>query len=112
MPFVGRAGKLLETLLGEIGLARGDVFIANVLKCLRYNAPVQLGDGSWERIGRLVRSRYDGDVMYDGFERGVLAASSCRSDGMRRRSPGVRVYRLSVRIGQEGAARVRGRASS
>ena len=24
---------------------------------------VQLGDGSWERIGRLVRSRYDGEVM-------------------------------------------------
>jgi uracil-DNA glycosylase family 4 len=33
LPFVGRAGKLLETLLGEIGLARADVFIANVLKC-------------------------------------------------------------------------------
>jgi uracil-DNA glycosylase len=63
VPFVGRAGKLLEQLLQEIGLARSEVFIANVLKCLRYNAPVQLGDGSWERIGRLVRSRYDGDVM-------------------------------------------------
>jgi uracil-DNA glycosylase len=63
VPFVGRAGKLLEQLLGEIGLARSEVFIANVLKCLRYNAPVQLGDGSWERVGRLVRSRYDGDVM-------------------------------------------------
>jgi uracil-DNA glycosylase len=33
LPFVGRAGKLLETLLGEIGLQRKDVFIANVLKC-------------------------------------------------------------------------------
>jgi len=33
LPFVGRAGKLLDTLLGEIGLARSDVFIANVLKC-------------------------------------------------------------------------------
>ena len=32
-PFVGQAGKLLETLLGEIGLARADVFIANVLLC-------------------------------------------------------------------------------
>jgi uracil-DNA glycosylase len=63
VPFVGRAGKLLETLLGEIGLERTDVFIANTLKCLRYNALVQLGDGSWERIGRLVRSKYDGDVM-------------------------------------------------
>jgi uracil-DNA glycosylase len=33
VPFVGRAGKLLGTLLEEIGLERADVFIANVLKC-------------------------------------------------------------------------------
>ncbi len=33
VPFVGAAGKLLERLLGEIGLARADVFIANTLKC-------------------------------------------------------------------------------
>jgi uracil-DNA glycosylase family 4 len=33
VPFVGRAGKLLETLLGEVGLQRDEVFIANVLKC-------------------------------------------------------------------------------
>jgi uracil-DNA glycosylase len=31
-PFVGAAGKLLDTLLGEIGMQREDVFIANVLK--------------------------------------------------------------------------------
>ncbi len=33
LPFVGQAGKLLDKLLGEIGLERGDVFIANTLKC-------------------------------------------------------------------------------
>src|SRR3954451_7528760 len=33
LPFVGQAGKLLDKLLGEIGRERGDVFIANVLKC-------------------------------------------------------------------------------
>jgi len=33
VPFVGRAGKLLEKLLEEIGLQRSDVFIANTLKC-------------------------------------------------------------------------------
>jgi uracil-DNA glycosylase family 4 len=33
LPFVGQAGRLLEQLLNEIGLTRGDVFIANVLKC-------------------------------------------------------------------------------
>jgi DNA polymerase len=32
-PFVGQAGKLLDKLLAEIGLARRDCFIANVLKC-------------------------------------------------------------------------------
>ena len=33
VPFVGQAGKLLETLLEEIGLTRDRVYIANVLKC-------------------------------------------------------------------------------
>ena len=33
VPFVGQAGKLLEKLLAGIGLARDDVYIANVLKC-------------------------------------------------------------------------------
>jgi uracil-DNA glycosylase len=32
-PFVGQAGKLLDKLLGGIGLSRGDVYIANVIKC-------------------------------------------------------------------------------
>ena len=32
VPFVGQAGKLLEQLLGGIGLSRADVYIANVLK--------------------------------------------------------------------------------
>ena len=32
LPFVGRAGKLLDQLLGEVGLQRADVFITNVLK--------------------------------------------------------------------------------
>ncbi|AQV94368.1 uracil-DNA glycosylase [Cupriavidus necator] len=33
-PFVGQAGKLLDNMLGALGLARGrNVFIANVLKC-------------------------------------------------------------------------------
>jgi uracil-DNA glycosylase family 4 len=33
VPFVGRAGKLLDELLAEQGIERSDVFIANVLKC-------------------------------------------------------------------------------
>ncbi len=62
-PFVGRAGQLLNAMLFAIGLKREEVYIANVLKCLRYDALVQLGDGRWERIGRIVRQRYDGEVM-------------------------------------------------
>ncbi|MCK4320222.1 uracil-DNA glycosylase, partial [Candidatus Bathyarchaeota archaeon] len=31
--FVGAAGKLLDELLSEIGLSRGDIYIANLLKC-------------------------------------------------------------------------------
>ncbi|MDF2752574.1 MAG: uracil-DNA glycosylase [Gaiellaceae bacterium] len=33
VPFVGQAGKLLDKLLGGIGLERSEVYIANVLKC-------------------------------------------------------------------------------
>src|SRR4051794_22527820 len=33
LPFVGQAGKLLDKLLGEIGLDRKEVFVANTLKC-------------------------------------------------------------------------------
>ena len=32
-PFVGRAGKLLDAMLAAIGLERGDVYIANIVKC-------------------------------------------------------------------------------
>jgi len=33
LPFVGRAGHLLTAMLFALGLARDDVYIANVLKC-------------------------------------------------------------------------------
>ncbi len=32
-PFVGRAGQLLNEMLAAVGLQRGDIFIANILKC-------------------------------------------------------------------------------
>jgi DNA polymerase len=32
-PFVGAAGQLLTRMLGEIGMTRDEVYIANVLKC-------------------------------------------------------------------------------
>jgi uracil-DNA glycosylase family 4 len=102
VPFVGPSGQLLNRLLEGIGLRRQDVYITNVVRCLRYNALVQLGDGSWERIGRLVRSRYDGTVM-SVDERGRL---------VRRRvtgwyaSPlaGRRVFRLTYRSAKHAGA--------
>ncbi len=33
LPFVGQAGKLLDSLLGKIGMERKQVWICNVLKC-------------------------------------------------------------------------------
>lgn len=32
LPFVGRAGRLLNELLGEVGLSRPDVYITNIVK--------------------------------------------------------------------------------
>ena len=105
LPFVGQAGRLLDQLLHEIGLERSEVFVANVLKCLRYNAQVQLGDGSWERISRLVRSRYDGDVM-SVAEDGTLVprkVTGWHATPLAGRS----VYRLTYRSSKHvGAGRV------
>lgn len=33
VPFVGQAGKLLDTLLQNVGLLREEVYVTNVLKC-------------------------------------------------------------------------------
>ena len=33
VPFVGRAGKLLDDMLAMFGLSRKDVYIANIVKC-------------------------------------------------------------------------------
>jgi DNA polymerase len=33
LPFVGRAGRLLDELLAEVGLTRKDVFVTNLTKC-------------------------------------------------------------------------------
>jgi DNA polymerase len=32
-PFVGKAGEVLNELLDSVGLKRGEVYIANILKC-------------------------------------------------------------------------------
>jgi len=62
-PFVGRAGKLLDNMIASMGLKREDVYIANICKCLRYNAMVLLENGTYERISKLVATKYNGRVM-------------------------------------------------
>jgi uracil-DNA glycosylase len=57
IPFVGRAGKLLDKLLEEIGLSRAEVFVCNTLKCRppgnRDPLPVEL-DNCQEYLHRQV----------------------------------------------------------
>jgi DNA polymerase len=33
LPFVGRSGRLLDRLLGELGLSRDDVYVTNLVRC-------------------------------------------------------------------------------
>jgi uracil-DNA glycosylase len=60
-PFVGRSGKLLRAMIQAIGLSE-KCFIANICKCLKYDSKVQLADGSWKKIGHIVRDKYSGLV--------------------------------------------------
>jgi len=46
VPFVGRAGTILDSLLADIGLERDDVFITNIVKC----RPPKNRDPSHEEI--------------------------------------------------------------
>jgi DNA polymerase len=62
-PFVGQAGKLLDRLLGGIGLSREGVFVANVLKCRPPGnrdplpAEIQACEGHLHRQISLIRPR-------------------------------------------------------
>lgn len=46
IPFVGRAGSILDGLLEGIGVARGEVFITNIVKC----RPPKNRDPTYEEI--------------------------------------------------------------
>lgn len=72
-PFVGKAGELLNRMIEAMKLSRPDTYIANTVCCLRYNAPVQLENGSWERIGRLVTQKYSGKVLSIDSEDRIVA---------------------------------------
>jgi DNA polymerase len=56
-PFVGRAGRLLNNLIGRLGLGRGEVYICNVLKCRPPNnrdpEPAEVGACKEYLLGQL-----------------------------------------------------------
>jgi uracil-DNA glycosylase family 4 len=43
-PFVGRAGQLLDKMIGAMGISRSQVFIANIVKCRPPNNRVPAPD--------------------------------------------------------------------
>jgi uracil-DNA glycosylase len=100
LAFVGKAGQLLTKIIEAIGLKREDVWIGNVLKCLKYSTLVQLEDGSWERIGRLVAARYGGRVM-SVDEAGRLVPKRVTA-WHRSALDGRRVFKLSYRSSRRG----------
>jgi len=57
-PFVGRAGGLLDKMIAAMGLSRGQVFIANILKCRppsnRTPAPEEVA-ACWDYLMRQIR---------------------------------------------------------
>ena len=74
-PFVGRAGKLLDAMLAAIGLGRGDVYIANIVKC----RPPRNRDPPHRRDHRLLG-------VPQAPDRGGLSASAGRGPAGSRRS--------------------------
>ena len=82
-PFVGRAGKLLEQSLGDIGLSRKDVWIGNIVKHrppenrdplpddIRFR--VHKDRDARGKVGDLPMLAHDGDHLID-----LLRAAGCR----------------------------------
>jgi len=67
LPFVGPSGEFFDRAISEVlGVGRDAFYITNVVKCLRYNTRVLLGDGSTKTIAQLVREKYDGTVVSVG----------------------------------------------
>ena len=62
LPFVGQAGKNFDAELALHGVSRDQLYITNVVKCLRHNTRIQLADGTYRPIAHLVRERFSGLV--------------------------------------------------
>jgi len=54
-PFVGEAGKLLDHILGRMGISRTDIYITNVLKCRPPNNKLPTG----EKLEECIKACHD-----------------------------------------------------
>ena len=104
-PFVGRAGQLLNSMLRAIGLAREQVYIANVLKCRPpHNRDPKAGEtieclpflerqialaAAEDHAGRRAHRRAE-SVAHRGVARAAAETASTRS--ARRRVPLIVTY--------------------
>ena len=63
IPFIGKAGGKLDSILDYVGVTRDEVYITNSVLCLYPNALVYLPDGSSKRISQLAAEEYRGSVL-------------------------------------------------
>ncbi len=57
-PFVGASGKMLELFLEEAGISREEVYITNVVKCLKGDSRIRTNKGTM-RINFIVKNKPD-----------------------------------------------------
>jgi DNA polymerase I-like protein with 3'-5' exonuclease and polymerase domains/uracil-DNA glycosylase len=104
-PFCGPSGQVVNQILGKIGADRSTIWVTNATLCVEGTTQVRLGDGSLERIDRLVASRYTGEVQtidHDG------SITTRRVTGWHRNMRGTREMRnVSFRWAQRAGARGR-----
>ncbi len=63
LPFVGKAGQLLEKILASVKLdTEQDIYISNIVKCLQGNTRVFTQDGT-KRLNWIVKNQWSGKVL-------------------------------------------------
>lgn len=62
-PFAGKAGKLLDGILGSINVSRKDLFITNIVHCFDGYTRIKMADGTSKRIGEIVKKKINDPVL-------------------------------------------------
>ena len=100
LPFVGPAGQLLNQLLASIGLARRQVYIANVIKCRptgnRDPLPTEMANcGKWlERQIELIKPRMIVTLGRYSMARFFPGKTISKIHGTPRRQDGIVYYAM------------------